>query len=76
MGELVNLLDWKQKKEDKEIEDLRAQIKEIVDSIGPPETGPMHYEESNNHLLSRIMTSVMLTALDGYRDWPIDSSDM
>lgn len=74
MGELVNLLEWKKKKEEKEIEDLRKEVRDIMDSMGPPDQS-FFYEQDKDNFLSR-MTSLMLTTLDGYSKWPIDSSDM
>ena len=48
MGELINLEDWKIQKELEEIQELRAQIREIQDEEGLPEQSPYypkHYFE-------------------------------
>lgn len=74
MGELVNLFEWKTKKEERETEELRQQVKDIIDSMGPIEP-KFYHVENDKDILSR-MTSLMLTTLDGYSKWPVDSSDM
>ena len=48
MGELINLEDWKIQKELEEIQELRAQIREIQEEDGLPEQSPYypkHYFE-------------------------------
>ena len=74
MGQLVNLLEWKKEKEEKEIEELRQQVREVMESMGPPEQ-EFFSSQDESDFLSR-MTSLMLTTLDGYSKWPIDSTDM
>jgi hypothetical protein len=75
MGELVDFIKWKAKKEKEEVLALRQEVRDLVDSMGPIETGPIFIQETDEDW-SRRMVSMMLRTLDGYRGWPIDSSDM
>tara|TARA_A100000164_G_C21284171_1_gene485894 strand:+ start:219 stop:467 length:249 start_codon:yes stop_codon:yes gene_type:complete len=82
MGELVNLAAWKKRREEEklrreaaEIEELRKKVKELMDDLGDPELGPYYLTEEEHSWMER-MTKIMLTSLDGYRNWPIDSSDL
>lgn len=74
MGELINLKAWKLKKEEREIESLRQQVKDIINTMGPIE--PEFYNVENDKDIVSRMTSLMMSTLDGYSKWPIDSSDM
>ena len=53
---------------------LRINISKVLD-LGDPELGPYHLTEEEHDWMER-MTKIMLTSLDGYRNWPIDSSDL
>ena len=82
MGELVDLAAWKKRKADEahqqeleEIADLREKVKALMEELGEPETGPYQLTEDESEWMTR-MTKIMLTSLDGYRHWPIDSSDL
>ena len=82
MGELVNLAAWKKRREEEkhrrelaEIEELRAKVKELMEDLGDPELGPYHLTDEEHGWMQR-MTEIMLTSLDGYKHWPIDSSDL
>ena len=82
MGELVNLAAWKKRREEdrlrreaEEIEELRKKVRELMDDLGDPELGPYHLTEEEHDWMER-MTKIMLTSLDGYRNWTIDSSDL
>ncbi len=82
MGELIDFAAWKKRRADEahakelaEIAELRAEVKRLMDDIGDPELGPYYLTEDERSWMER-MTKIMLTSLDGYRDWPIDSSDL
>lgn len=82
MGELIDFAAWKKRRADEahakelaEIAELRAEVKRLMDDIGDPELGPYHLTEDEKSWMER-MTKIMLTSLDGYRGWPIDSSDL
>ena len=82
MGELVDFVSWKKRKEEEtiakelaEIAELRAEVRRMMDDLGDVETGPYHLTEDEKSWMTR-MTEIMLTSLNGYGDWPIDSSDM
>ena len=82
MGELVNLAAWKKKREAEayaselaEIAELRAEVKRLMDDMGEPAIGPYHLDEDEKEWMTRAM-KIMLTSLDGYSNWPIDSSDL
>jgi len=82
MGELVNLAAWKKRREEErhqqelaEIEELKAKVKELMEDLGEPELGPYHLTEEEHGWMQR-MTEIMLTSLNGYKHWPIDSSDL
>jgi len=82
MGELIDFVAWKkqkasvaQAKELAEIAELREEVKRLMDDMGEPEVGPYYISDDEKSWMRR-MTEIMLTSLDGYDDWPIDSSDM
>lgn len=75
MGELINLENWKQKREALELANLKEKVKALIAEIGEPETGPYHLEETDNEFISSAVR-LMLGALDGYTKWPIDSTDL
>ena len=75
MGELIDLFKWKAKKEEAEVEELRSELKEIMDRLEPIDYVPVMPEEDDEAFTER-MISVLLKSLDGYRNWPIDSSDL
>lgn len=82
MGILVDLAEWKKKKADEaqareleEIAQLREDIKRMMEELGEPNVGPYFPGESEDESAQRLV-KIMLTTLDGYRGWPIDSSDM
>jgi hypothetical protein len=82
MGILVNLVEWKKKREDEalakelsEIAELREEVKRLMTDIGDAETGPYQSTEEGRDWMLK-MTNFMLTSLDGYSNWPIDSSDL
>ena len=82
MGILVDLSEWKKKKDEeahqKELEEIRelsAQVSVYLDELGGIEIGPYASEEEQDGW-SRRMWEVLSPVLDGYSHWPIDSSDM
>jgi hypothetical protein len=82
MGELVDFADWKKKREDDafekemvELNALKADVKRLMDDMGEPETGPYHATEDEKDWMMR-MTEIMMTSLNGYKHWPVDSSDL
>ena len=86
MGDLVSLAAWKKrkaeeahKKELEEIQALRVEISELIDELGGVEIGPYTSEEERD-LWSKLgmdtAVQTMLSTLDGYSSWPIDSSDL
>ena len=82
MGVLVNLSEWKRKREEEahakelaEIQALRDELNAYLEQMGEPVTGPYMPEEEHDAWARRAI-SAMLTTLDGYTHWPIDSSDL
>tara|TARA_Y100000817_G_scaffold233701_1_gene186025 strand:- start:715 stop:963 length:249 start_codon:yes stop_codon:yes gene_type:complete len=82
MGILVDLAEWKKKKADEahareleEIAQLREDIKRMMEELGEPNVAPYFPGEGEDESAQRLV-KIMLTTLDGYRGWPIDSSDM
>ncbi len=82
MGILVNLAEWKQQREKeahekelREIQALRDELNEYMREMGEPTLEPYVAEEDVNDRHSRLI-STMLATLDGYTNWPIDSSDL
>jgi hypothetical protein len=86
VGDLVSLAAWKKrkaeeahKKELEEIQALRVEISELIDELGGVEIGPYTSEEERD-LWSKLgmdtAVQTMLSTLDGYSSWPIDSSDL
>ena len=47
----------------------------VIDPWDHPIRGFYHLTEEEHEWMER-MTKIMLTSLDGYRSWPIDSSDL
>jgi hypothetical protein len=83
MGILVNLAQWRKKKEDEEheremseIRALRARLDIELDELGDVVTGPYHMSENERDSWAKRAIEVMMPGLDGYSQWPIDSSDM
>ena len=77
MGELVNLTEWKEKKQEEEdlalkeeLDRLQAEVKELIadmDRMGP-HTGPIEYPAEDDLVPSLYRVD---RALDGYWDaWP------
>jgi hypothetical protein len=82
IGQLIDFVAWKKRKEEeahrKELEDIRnlkEQVAYYLESMGEIETGPIYPEEDPESWSKRAIDS-MLSTLDGYRSWPIDSSDL
>ncbi len=82
MGELIDFAVWKKRKEDeeheKEMEEIRALKDEVtacLDSMEDLSTGPFVLEEDREAFAARAL-QIMITALDGYTHWPIDSTDL
>ena len=82
MGVLVDLAQWRKRKEDEnheremsEIRALRSKLNQYLDELGGVQTGPYVSEEERDSWTKRAI-EVMLPVLDGYTSWPIDSSDM
>ncbi len=82
VGDLVSLAAWKKrkaeeahKKELEEIQALRVEISELIDELGGVEIGP-YVSEEDKDLWSKLGMGIMLSTLDGYSSWPIDSSDL
>ena len=82
MGELVNLDMWKKKKaeekraeEMEEINSLREELSAYLEDMEEPQPMPYIPDEDYESWSKRIV-SAMISSLDGYRHWPIDSSDM
>ena len=82
MGELIDFAVWKKRKEDeeheKEMEEIRALQAEVtacLDSMEDLSTGPFVLEEDREAFAARAL-QIMITALDGYTHWPIDSTDL
>lgn len=82
MGELVSLKAWKKKKADeelkKEIEEinsLKEELSRYLEDMEEPQPMPYIPDEDYESWSKRIV-SAMILSLDGYRTWPIDSSDM
>jgi molecular chaperone GrpE (heat shock protein) len=83
MGVLVNLNEWKRKKEEeahkKELEEivkLREELLAMMDDLGEVETGPYHDWEESDESFAKRLTEIMLSTLDRFETWPIDSSDL
>ena len=78
MGELVFLEEWKERKELEEIERLRGELKVHMASMPEPEVygGMPFMEEEDAETWFQRIIDPFLSTLDGYRHWPIDSSDM
>lgn len=84
MGELVCLDEWRKAKEEEahqekldEIDSLQAELRAYMDDLG--EVEPEMYvaeEDEDAKVWHRRMIAMMMHTLDGYRHWPIDSSDM
>ena len=82
MGILVDLAEWRRKKDEeahqKELEEiraLRAEVAAYLDDLGGVEVGPYVSEEERDTWEKRAVETLM-PILDGYTHWPIDSSDM
>jgi SpoVK/Ycf46/Vps4 family AAA+-type ATPase len=82
MGELVSLSEYRKRKEEEkhkedmeEIRALQEQLSEYLDELGGPTTGPFISEAERKSWADRALSS-MISALDGYSTWPIDSSDL
>ena len=82
MGVLVDLAQWRKKREDEqheremsEIRALRTKLDDYLDELGGVETGPYISEEERESWAKRAIEA-MMPVLDGYTQWPIDSSDM
>ena len=84
MGDLVSLNEYRRQKEEEahkqeleEIDSLRAELSAYMDDLG--EVEPEMYvaeEDEDAKVWHRRMIAMMMHTLDGYRHWPIDSSDM
>jgi len=79
MGELIVLADWKEKKDLEEIDQLREELRARVEELGEPE--PVPYVPEPEPLHRRMMSCLFYGFIDniswdGYRHWPVDSSDM
>jgi len=74
-----------------EIDSLRAELSAYMDELGEAEPKmyvadcpdpevygglPLASEEDEVEMWHRRMIAMMMHTLDGYRHWPIDSSDM
>ena len=82
MGDVVDLEEWRRKKDEeahqKELEEiraLRAEVAAYLDDLGGVEVGPYVSEEERDTWAKRAVETLM-PILDGYTHWPIDSSDM
>ncbi len=82
MGVLVNLAEWKRRKDEEahqreieEIRTLRAEVAAYLDELGGVETGPYISEEERDSWARRSI-EVLMPVLNSYTSWPIDSSDM
>ena len=82
MGVLVDLTEWRRKKDEEayqreleEIRDLRAEVAAYIDELGGVQTGPYVSEEERESWARRAV-EVLMPVLDGYSHWPVDSSDM
>lgn len=84
MGDLVSLAEWRRKKEEEahqkeldEIERLRAELHSYIADLPEEAYGGMFVsEEDEVEAFHQRIISSMLRTLDGYSNWPIDSSDM
>jgi len=82
MDNVVDLAAYRKQKADEahekemaEIASLRAELSEYLEELGDIETGPFRSEDEMDAWAHQAVT-LMVTALDGYTGWPIDSSDM
>ena len=82
-AEIVNLNEWKKKKEEEahqkelqEIEQLREEVRQMMDELGEIESGPYFDWDESDRSSAKRLTEVMLTTLSGYNTWPVDSSDL
>ena len=88
MGDLVSLNEYKKKLADKklkeeldEINKLKEDLSELMKDLPPKEDMPYFYEpdieiENLSERAAKILLSVLVSTLDGYGRWPIDSTDM
>jgi hypothetical protein len=86
VGKLVDLAAWKKRKAEeahkKEMEEIRAlkdELSTYLDDLGGVEIGPYVSEEEIDlwtKLGMDTAVETMLSTLDGYSSWPIDSSDL
>ena len=79
MGDLVDLISWKRKKEDeahqKEIKEIRELRKDLETYLQEIEDCPLIPEDEKERWAKK-MIELMIGALDSRSIWPIDSSDM
>ena len=82
-AEIVNLNEWKKKRDDEahqkeiqEVEELREEVRQMIEELGEIESGPYYDWDESDRSLARILAEVMLSSLSGYNTWPIDSSDL
>ena len=84
MGILVDLLEYKAKKEQEEaeraLESLRADLEYAIYLMGGiPDPEPYYPDsESREALVDKVMSYISLarSPLDGYSHWGIESSDL
>ena len=82
MGDLVDLLAWKKRKEDKkhqreidEVRSLRSDLMTYLEEFEDLDSRPFS-SESERESWAKKAVQIMISTLDGYKRWPIDSSDM
>ena len=76
MGELVDLAEWKKKKDEEEvreiqedIEHLHSELKQLISEM-ESDVGPYFYTEDWIKMLPQL--SHISHTLDGYADWEIE----
>jgi len=82
MGDLIDFNNWKKRKaaeahaaEIEEIRALREELAEYIDGMEEMSHSPFLSPEDRASWTQRAL-DLVVTTLDGYSHWPIDSSDM
>jgi len=83
VGILVDLAEYRrtkveeaERKELDEIASLKKELSGYLEDLGPIEPEMYVTKDDEVEAFHRRMIMMMLHTLDGYSDWPIDSSDM
>jgi hypothetical protein len=82
MGELISFLGWKKRKEcelhEKEMKEIRSLREQLVDHLEEVEDLDQGLFTSRDEKEAWAIQTlkIMITAVDNYKHWPIDSSDM